>query len=85
MRNPQMDRFRLTPERQGRLVKFDGLYYSAELLPSNAHDLWLWPAYARSPHQVIDSDRADRGGRRVVRIDDRDADGQAALARIEVE
>ena len=66
----------------GHVVVFDGHHYVAELQPSSAHDLWLWPAYARPPHDKIDSSRAKRAGRRVLRLDDRRAGDRETLDRV---
>jgi len=66
----------------GCTITLDGAYYRADLPESCAHDLWLWPAYARAPHEAIPS--ANQRGRSIIRVDDRDADGAAILQRIEI-
>ena len=67
-----------------KIVKYQNRFYKCNLPDWNVHDLWLWPAYARKPHETIDSDNADRAGRSVIRIDDREPTGQDILSKITI-
>ena len=77
-----MSRSEMLDKLKGHTVKLYGRYFRARLVAWNAHDLWLWPAYARPPHDVIDSGNAARGGRHTVRLDDRNPENRILISKI---